>query len=71
MPLIQINADLKRVAEALERIADLLQQVLPPPQTQASDPVTEKDFHEVRYETHFGKTEEDIWESYGPRTNYR
>jgi hypothetical protein len=68
MPLIQINADLKRVAEALEKIRDLLKIAVGPPPELNIERSDLEDLHVLTYE---GVKEDDEWGNYGPRTNYR
>jgi hypothetical protein len=67
MALIQINADMKRVAEALEEIRDLLRQAFNPQPIEDFEPSTMEDLYNVDDGTSYGQT--DV-ERYGPRSNY-
>ena len=67
MALIQITADLSRVAKALEKIADLLDELLHPAVEQI-EPSTEEDVGTyVAVEAKDGRT---IWNAYNPRRDY-
>lgn len=71
MALIQITADLTRVAKALERIAEKLDQMFPEPEEEIIEPSTEKDLHVVSYkESTFEPDPDDLWKEYAPRRNY-
>jgi len=68
MALIQITADLSKVAKALERIAKALERAIPEIEDN-SDPSTEKDIHTINYEI-VPPGEDDLWTNYAPRRNY-
>jgi len=68
MALIEIRADLSRVAKALERIAKVLERAVPEPNKDV-EPSTEEDFHQVGYALNPMK-EDELWTLYGPRRNY-
>lgn len=65
MALIQITADLSRVAKALERIAIVLERLSPPPSEEPIEPSTEEDITQIVDNSY---TEE--WSNYAPRRNY-
>lgn len=66
MPLLVINADMKRVAEALEKIAELLELAIRPPAPEEVTPSTLEDLHEYSFDAQ-PPDEEDLWMTYGPR----
>ena len=66
MALIQITADLSRVAKALEKIADLLDELLHPT-VERIEPSTEEDVSTYVVEAKDGRT---IWNAYNPRRDY-
>jgi hypothetical protein len=69
MALIEIRADLSRLTKAVERIAELLERLVPeePP---PFEPSTEADFHEIGYQPEFPREDSDRWMTYAPRRNY-
>lgn len=67
MPMLVINADLKRVAEALERIADVVEKLVP---QQTFDP-SKLDMATIDYVAGDPPPKEDLWRDYGPRNDYR
>jgi hypothetical protein len=70
MALIEIRADLSRVAKALERMVELLEKMAPPTMYDPNLlPSTEEDFHVISYEVK-PPGDDDIWTTYGPRRNY-
>lgn len=66
MALIQITADMSRVATALEGILDLLSRLYPDPEDVAMDLVVK----EPEVDEKLRKVEDESWRSYAPRTNY-
>lgn len=68
--MIQITADLSKVAKALERIAKVLERVFPDQTENSLEPSTEDDVQVISYEGIFQPNPEDAWRDYGPRRNY-
>jgi len=68
MALIQINADLRRVTETLEKIANLLELAIRPPPEEPGAPSDLEDLYSYELKK---KTLEGEWQSYGPRSNYK
>ncbi len=70
MHLINVVADLKRVTEALERIANAIETLVPPKYDPASlEPSTLEDLH--TYVSDQGTDSGGDWRDYGPRDNNR
>jgi hypothetical protein len=65
--LIQITADLSRVAKQLQRIADILERVFPEPQEEILEPPSDEDLTTYSPYKNLGG---ESWESYVPRRNY-
>lgn len=69
MALIEIRADLSRVAKALEKIAELLERIVPP-EAPSFDPSTDEDVYQIPSFDIRPPGEDDLWMTYGPRRNY-
>lgn len=66
MALIEITADLSRVAKALEDIRDLLKRIHPDPEDILMD-LAEKP---VEVDEKLRKPPDEAWRDYAPRVNY-
>lgn len=67
MALIQIVADLSRVAKALEDIRDLLKRIHPDPEDIAMELVTK----DPEVDEKLRKPPDEAWRDYAPRLNYQ
>ena len=63
MALLEIRADLSKVARQLERIADLLEEIVHPPIPQI-EPSTEEDLGNYGLDVKEAKT---VWDAYDTR----
>jgi hypothetical protein len=68
MTLIEIKTDLSRVAKALERIADSIERISPPPSDEPIELTTNEDLYNIS--DNVINVPDEIWKDYGPRRNY-
>lgn len=70
MAFIEIHPELSKLTKTLERIAEALERAFPPMEYDKDLVSTDKDLYTIDYQGSGSKSEDTLWEDYGPRRNY-